>query len=147
MAKTMIEKIWESHEVRGPAQQDGASLLYVDLHLVHEVTSPQAFDGLRMTGRKLHESAVIAIPGRPVSIVLKRGLPQQTMFLFRPDRTLSGLDYPPGDNLLTIACTLDEDDQSKVLITGLPQVRTTYHRPQFVDRTGVVSHRPSPHPG
>jgi 3-isopropylmalate/(R)-2-methylmalate dehydratase large subunit len=44
--KTMFEKIWEAHEVA-----DG--LLYIDLHLVHEVTSPQAFDGLRLAGRKL----------------------------------------------------------------------------------------------
>ena len=44
MPKTLFDKIWEAHEVR-----DG--LIYIDLHLVHEVTSPQAFDGLRMTGR------------------------------------------------------------------------------------------------
>jgi 3-isopropylmalate/(R)-2-methylmalate dehydratase large subunit len=44
MAETMLDKIWASHEV-----SDG--LLYVDLHLVHEVTSPQAFDGLRLAGR------------------------------------------------------------------------------------------------
>ena len=46
MPKTMFEKIWEAHEVR-------ENLLYIDLHLVHEVTSPQAFEGLRMSGRKL----------------------------------------------------------------------------------------------
>src|SRR5437868_7015181 len=46
MAKTLFEKIWDAHEVA-----DG--LLYVDLHLVHEVTSPQAFDGLRLTGRRV----------------------------------------------------------------------------------------------
>ncbi len=46
MSKTLFDKIWEAHEVR-----DG--LIYIDLHLVHEVTSPQAFDGLRMTGRKV----------------------------------------------------------------------------------------------
>ncbi|MFN2614740.1 MAG: 3-isopropylmalate dehydratase large subunit [Actinomycetota bacterium] len=42
--KTLFEKIWDAHAVRG-------DLLYIDLHLVHEVTSPQAFDGLRMSGR------------------------------------------------------------------------------------------------
>jgi 3-isopropylmalate/(R)-2-methylmalate dehydratase large subunit len=51
MAKTMFEKIWETHEVRPPEQEGGASLLYVDLHLVHEVTSAQAFEGLRLAGR------------------------------------------------------------------------------------------------
>ena len=44
MAKTMLDKIWERHEVH-----DG--LLYIDLHLVHEVTSPQAFESLRLAGR------------------------------------------------------------------------------------------------
>jgi 3-isopropylmalate/(R)-2-methylmalate dehydratase large subunit len=46
MPKTMFEKIWEAHEVRD-------ELIYIDLHLVHEVTSPQAFEGLRMSGRNL----------------------------------------------------------------------------------------------
>ena len=51
MQKTLFEKIWDSHVV---VQQDnGPSLLYVDRHLVHEVTSPQAFDGLRMNKRKV----------------------------------------------------------------------------------------------
>src|SRR5213076_30729 len=44
MARTMFEKIWDAHEV-------GPGLLYVDLHLVHEVTSPQAFESLRLAGR------------------------------------------------------------------------------------------------
>ncbi|MCS7276675.1 MAG: 3-isopropylmalate dehydratase large subunit, partial [Dehalococcoidia bacterium] len=48
--KTMFEKIWESHLVH---QENGLAILYVDLHLVHEVTSPQAFDGLRLSGRKV----------------------------------------------------------------------------------------------
>ena len=50
-SRTMFEKIWDDHVVR---QADGEpAILYVDLHLVHEVTSPQAFDGLRITGRKV----------------------------------------------------------------------------------------------
>src|SRR3954454_15178001 len=53
MPKTMFEKVWEAHEVRVPEREGGASLLYVDLHLVHEVTSPQAFEGLRLSGRKV----------------------------------------------------------------------------------------------
>jgi 3-isopropylmalate/(R)-2-methylmalate dehydratase large subunit len=50
-SKTLFEKVWQQHLVAEPAGEP--SLLYIDLHLVHEVTSPQAFDGLRMTGRKL----------------------------------------------------------------------------------------------
>jgi 3-isopropylmalate/(R)-2-methylmalate dehydratase large subunit len=53
MAKTMFAKIWEAHEVRPPEREGGASLLYIDLHLVHEVTSAQAFEGLRLAGREL----------------------------------------------------------------------------------------------
>ena len=49
MAKTLAEKVWEAHVVRRAAGEP--DLLYIDLHLVHEVTSPQAFDGLRATGR------------------------------------------------------------------------------------------------
>ncbi len=48
-AKTIVEKIWEQHVVHSPS--DAPDLLYVDLHLVHEVTSPQAFDALRTAGR------------------------------------------------------------------------------------------------
>jgi len=51
MPKTMFEKIWDAHVVR--QTQGQPALLYVDLHLVHEVTSPQAFEGLRLTGRKV----------------------------------------------------------------------------------------------
>ncbi|MGI0089235.1 MAG: aconitase family protein, partial [Nitrosopumilaceae archaeon] len=51
MPKTLFEKIWDSHVV--VEQKDGPSLLYVDRHLVHEVTSPQAFNGLRMNKRKV----------------------------------------------------------------------------------------------
>lgn len=50
MSRTLFEKIWDSHVV---AEEDGRSLLYVDRHLVHEVTSPQAFDGLRFNERKV----------------------------------------------------------------------------------------------
>lgn len=51
MGKTLAEKIWEDHVVR---RADGEpDLLYIDLHLIHEVTSPQAFDGLRLTNRKI----------------------------------------------------------------------------------------------
>ena len=49
--RTLYDKIWDDHVV--DAQPDGASLLYIDRHLVHEVTSPQAFEGLRMANRKV----------------------------------------------------------------------------------------------
>ncbi len=60
MIKTLYDKLWESHVVR--ADEDGTTVLYIDRHLVHEVTSPQAFDGLRAANRKLwRTSANLAV--------------------------------------------------------------------------------------
>ncbi|MBY0395355.1 MAG: 3-isopropylmalate dehydratase large subunit, partial [Thermoleophilia bacterium] len=64
MGRTLFENVWKAHEVR-PADASGPAILYVDLHLVHEVTSPQAFDGLRLAGRRVR----------------------------RPDRTLATVDH------------------------------------------------------
>src|SRR6185369_9297308 len=49
MARTLYDKIWDAHLVH--QQEDGTAALYIDLHLIHEVTSPQAFEGLRLAGR------------------------------------------------------------------------------------------------
>src|SRR6184192_3865788 len=72
--RTLAEKVWDAHVVRSA---DGEpDLLYIDLHLVHEVTSPQAFDGLRLAGRSVR----------------------------RPDLTIATEDHnTPTDNLFTIA--------------------------------------------
>ena len=51
MPLTLYDKIWEEHLVH--QQEDGTVLLYVDRHLIHEVTSPQAFEGLRLASRKV----------------------------------------------------------------------------------------------
>ncbi|HEX6683568.1 MAG TPA: 3-isopropylmalate dehydratase large subunit [Candidatus Limnocylindrales bacterium] len=74
MSRTLAQKVWEQHVVhRASGEPD---LLYIDLHLLHEVTSPQAFDGLRMAGRKVR----------------------------RPDLTIATEDHnTPTDNLLTIS--------------------------------------------
>ncbi len=74
MSRTLAQKVWDSHVVR---KADGEpDLLYIDLHLLHEVTSPQAFDGLRIAGRKVR----------------------------RPDLTIATEDHnTPTDNLLTIS--------------------------------------------
>ncbi|MGA8112932.1 MAG: 3-isopropylmalate dehydratase large subunit [Actinocatenispora sp.] len=74
MGRTLAEKIWDAHVVR--SAEGEPDLLYIDLHLVHEVTSPQAFDGLRLAGRRVR----------------------------RPELTLATEDHnTPTDNLLTIA--------------------------------------------
>ncbi|MCB1759884.1 MAG: 3-isopropylmalate dehydratase large subunit [Gammaproteobacteria bacterium] len=64
-AKTLYDKLWEAHLVR--TDEDGTALLYIDRHLVHEVTSPQAFEGLRLAERKpWRAGAVIATPDHNV---------------------------------------------------------------------------------
>ncbi len=63
--KTLFDKIWETHVVHEEA--DGTTLLYIDRHLVHEVTSPQAFEGLRLAGRTPRRpAAVLAVPDHNV---------------------------------------------------------------------------------
>jgi 3-isopropylmalate/(R)-2-methylmalate dehydratase large subunit len=65
MPKTLYDKIWESHIVEDCG--NNVALLYVDRHLVHEVTSPQAFDGLRAKGRPIHRpDSIIAVPDHNV---------------------------------------------------------------------------------
>ena len=65
MKRTLFEKIWDQHVVR--AEPDGTTLLYIDRHLVHEVTSPQAFEGLRLAGRNPRRpAAVLAVPDHNV---------------------------------------------------------------------------------
>ena len=83
MPKNMFEKIWEQHEV-------SEGLIYIDLHLVHEVTSPQAFDGLRLAGRPVR----------------------------RPDKTLATADHnTPTDG--TMAARLIADELSRVQVETL----------------------------
>ncbi|MBS1887761.1 MAG: 3-isopropylmalate dehydratase large subunit [Actinobacteria bacterium] len=83
MPKNMFEKIWEQHEV-------SEGLIYIDLHLIHEVTSPQAFDGLRMAGRQVR----------------------------RPDKTLATADHnTPTDG--TMAARLIADELSRVQVETL----------------------------
>ncbi len=69
--KTLYDKIWDAHLVH--EADDGTCLLYIDRHLVHEVTSPQAFEGLRMTGRTVRAPhRTIAVPDHNVPTTLDR---------------------------------------------------------------------------
>lgn len=64
-ARTLYDKLWDDHVVR--SEDDGTALLYIDRHLVHEVTSPQAFEGLRIAGRKpWRTSSILAVPDHNV---------------------------------------------------------------------------------
>ena len=69
--RTLYDKIWDDHVVH--TSEDGTCLLYIDRHLVHEVTSPQAFEGLRLTGRKVRApEKTIAVPDHNVPTTLDR---------------------------------------------------------------------------
>jgi 3-isopropylmalate/(R)-2-methylmalate dehydratase large subunit len=105
MPKTMFDKIWEAHEV-----SDG--LIYIDLHLVHEVTSPQAFDGLRFAGRPVR----------------------------RPDKTLATADHNvPTDG--TMVARLIADELSRVQVETLERNCEEFRIPLYSlgsDRQGIV---------
>ena len=59
MKETLYDKIWNAHLVH--KQEDGTSLLFVDRHLIHEVTSPQAFEGLRNSKRKVRQPKLLSL--------------------------------------------------------------------------------------
>ncbi|HET8638611.1 MAG TPA: 3-isopropylmalate dehydratase large subunit [Solirubrobacterales bacterium] len=105
MPKTMFDKLWEAHEV-------AEGLIYIDLHLVHEVTSPQAFDGLRLAGRKVR----------------------------RPDKTLATADHnTPTDG--TMAARLIADELSRVQVETLERNAEEFGIPIYSlgsDRQGIV---------
>src|SRR5438128_7652857 len=72
MPRTLYDKIWEDHLV--DEQPDGTCLIYVDRHLVHEVTSPQAFEGLRAAGRKVRRpDLTLAVPDHNLATTARRG--------------------------------------------------------------------------
>jgi 3-isopropylmalate/(R)-2-methylmalate dehydratase large subunit len=105
MAQTMFDKIWGAHEV-------GDGLIYVDLHLVHEVTSPQAFDGVRLGGRKVR----------------------------RPDKTVATADHNvPTDG--TKAARLIADELSRIQVETLERNCEEFGIPIYSlgsDRQGIV---------
>ncbi|MEO1564067.1 MAG: 3-isopropylmalate dehydratase large subunit [Pseudomonadota bacterium] len=73
--KTLYDKIWDAHVAH--EAEDGTCLLYIDRHLVHEVTSPQAFEGLRMAGRKVRApEKTIAVPDHNVPTTAGRENPE-----------------------------------------------------------------------
>src|SRR2546426_4393228 len=105
MARTLFHKIWDEHEVV-------PGLLFVDLHLVHEVTSPQAFDGLRLAGRTVR----------------------------RPDRTVATADHNvPTDG--TMAARLIQDELSRIQVETLERNCAEFGIPVYSlgsDRQGIV---------
>jgi 3-isopropylmalate/(R)-2-methylmalate dehydratase large subunit len=108
MAKTLFEKIWTAHEVGGSE----SGLIYIDLHLVHEVTSPQAFDGLRLAGRTVR----------------------------RPDRTLATADHNTPTDGTPVAARI-KDELSRVQVETLERNCAELGVPVYSlgsDRQGIV---------
>jgi 3-isopropylmalate/(R)-2-methylmalate dehydratase large subunit len=69
--KTLYEKIWDAHTVE--SRDDGTSLIWIDRHLVHEVTSPQAFEALRLAGRKVRRpDLTLAVPDHNLPTTARR---------------------------------------------------------------------------
>src|ERR671930_2175442 len=105
MRQTLFDKIWDAHEVAD-------NLIYIDLHLVHEVTSPQAFDGLRLAGRKVR----------------------------RPDRTLATADHNVPTDGSTVAAQI-ADHLSRVQVETLERNCEEFGVPLYSigsDRQGIV---------
>ncbi|WP_420429931.1 3-isopropylmalate dehydratase large subunit [Kordiimonas sp.] len=103
MPRTMYDKIWEGHVVE--KRSDSVSLLYIDRHLVHEVTSPQAFEGLRVSGRTIRRpDSIIAVPDHNVPTKDRdkpNPDPMSTAQLKALETNVKefGLDYIPMDDV------------------------------------------------
>jgi 3-isopropylmalate/(R)-2-methylmalate dehydratase large subunit len=105
MPKSLFDKIWEAHEV-------APGLLYIDLHLVHEVTSPQAFDGLRLAGRRVR----------------------------RPDRTLATADHNVPTDGTPVAARI-RDELSRIQVETLERNCEEFGIPIYSlgsDKQGIV---------
>ncbi|MEK6335616.1 MAG: 3-isopropylmalate dehydratase large subunit [Acidobacteriota bacterium] len=125
MPNTLFEKLWDAHVVRDRAEQP--ALLYIDLHLIHEVTSPQAFDGLRAAGRRVRRpdltvatvdhnvpTANRGLPGDPIAVkqitTLRANCAESGIQLFDIDSNERGIVHVIGPELgltqpgMTIVC-------------------------------------------
>jgi len=102
--RTLSQKIWDRHLVDVPGGSDEPDLLYIDLHLVHEVTSPQAFDGLRLAGRKVRRPDLTVatmdhnVPTSDLSLPVADPISKQQMdVLLRNCEEFGVVCYPMGD--------------------------------------------------
>ena len=136
------EEIWSYLDEERTRAVHSASLGRNGLRvgLTNESSWPDLARILRkMTGQKISEQFFMALPSRPFQIELKTGLGVQTIFSSYADRTLSGADYPGGDDLLALNCSLDGNDNSKLIVTALPQIRSTQRVTDIVPESGILS--------
>jgi hypothetical protein len=98
----------------------------------------------RLTGAEASESSMWTLPNTSLTIVLKSRQGEQTIFTSMQDRTLSGMDYPAGDNLLTVQCNFNADEPDHVVMIAQPQIRTLRSAPQIVQDSNslMIVHRP-----
>jgi hypothetical protein len=102
-------------------------------------TWPEVIKALKeMTGKTLKNTNIQAVPGHPTPVVLREKRPIQTIFWYSDAMTLEGEDYPAGDNILLLSITFDEDNPKQILLTGVPQIRTTRHYEQPVTTDGFT---------
>ena len=87
----------------------------------------------RLTGKSLARRHLVTHPGAAMPVVLKVAEPLQTVFLFRPDRTLIGNDYPPCDNVLMMAGTINYDEPTDVYLTVGAILRSVGRRSRYVE--------------
>jgi len=92
----------------------------------------------RMTGKSLGRRLMVGRSGAPHHTVLKREQGVQTIFDFHADRTLTGSDMPPGDNVLTVVCTVDQDNADRIILTGMPQVRSRKTRTRYLNEPAGI---------
>jgi len=83
----------------------------------------------RMTGRQMRTSVFTPLLWKPAIIHVNDGVGPRTIFMFRNDGTLYGADYPAGDNLLVVLCTLDPDEPTRILLSAVPQIRSSRKKP------------------
>ncbi|MFM7537435.1 MAG: 3-isopropylmalate dehydratase large subunit [Acidimicrobiales bacterium] len=102
MAKTLPEKVWDRHVVHSAPGE--ADLLYIDLHLVHEVTSPQAFDGLRMNGRSVRRPELTVatedhnVPTEDIDQPIKDPISAKQVAVLRANAAEFGVtEFPMGN--------------------------------------------------
>lgn len=112
---TIYDKIWENHVVH--AEESGPALLYIDLHLIHEVTSPQAFDGIRMNGRTVRRPELAFATIDHAIPTLNRHLPFKDQIAWKQVETLRKNCSEFGINLYD----LDRPEQGIVHVFGPEQ--------------------------
>jgi hypothetical protein len=97
-----------------------------------------------MTGQVRRNLSAQGFSGEVAQIPLKLNQPAQVLFVTQEDRTLSGAEYPPGDNILGIAMTVNEANPREVMLTIVPQLRTTRKYSQVVEEYGKWRMRSAP---